>query len=48
MLVRFVLLALAAVLFAAGWVAGVAWSGLVWSWAAVRVGFQHSRKSGDD
>jgi hypothetical protein len=46
--VRLVLLAVAGVLFGVGWVAGVVWSGLLWSLAAVRVGFRAARRVGGD
>lgn len=44
---RTVLLWLAAVLYALGWVVaklfGVLWLGLTWSWTAVAVGWQEAR-----
>lgn len=47
---RTLLLALASVLFAAGWVAarafGFAWAGFSWAAAAVKVGFQSGRADG--
>lgn len=47
---RTLLLTLAALLFALGWVAartlGVAWSGVAWSAAAVKVGWKSARSDG--